>query len=266
VVAVSSDAEKVARAQAALAPLGGEARRLDVRDRAAFRELVRSVVAARGVVDYLFNNAGIAVLGEVRDHTDRDWDDLVDVNLRGVVNGVCAVYPQMIEQGAGHIVNMSSLGGIVATPFNAGYSATKFGVVGLSRALRYEAARYGVRVSVVCPAYVETGMAQSSRCRHLDRERLLREVPTPSDSAEHCAQAVLRGVAKNRAVITPHAASIMAWLHRYLPWITDLMMRKLTGTAARLRDSYEPAEGAAPTAHDMASPRPQASIHEGAII
>lgn len=252
-VAASSDAEKVKRTRAALAASGGEAHQLDVRDRAAFRELVRDVGSARGRVDYLFNNAGIAVLGEARDHTDQDWDDLLDVNLRGVVNGVCAVYPRMIEQGAGHIVNMASLGGIVATPFNSGYTATKFGIVGLSQALRFEAARYGVRVSVVCPAYVETGMAQSSRCRHLDRESVLREVPTRGDTAENCALAVLRGVAKNKDVITPHAASALVFVHRHMPWITRLMMRKLNGTAARLRDSYEP-DCAAPSRARIAQP------------
>lgn len=244
VIAASSDPAKVDRARVSLAPSGGEARQLDVRDRAAFRALVDSVVATFGRVDYLFNNAGIAVLGEARDHTDEDWDDLLDVNLRGVVNGVCAVYPRMIDQGSGHIVNMSSLGGLVATPFNAGYSATKFGVVGLSQALRFEAARYGVRVSVVCPAYIETPLAQTSRCRHLDRARVLREIPTPGETAGRCAEAVLRGVARNRGVITPHAASALAFVHRYTPWITSLMMRRFAGTVARIRDAYDVSEPA----------------------
>jgi NAD(P)-dependent dehydrogenase (short-subunit alcohol dehydrogenase family) len=244
VIAASSNPARVRRAGEALAPFGGEARQLDVRDRAAFRALVDTVVVAFGRVDYLFNNAGIAVLGEARDHTDEDWDDLLDVNLRGVVNGVCAVYPRMIDQGTGHIVNMSSLGGLVATPFNAGYTASKFGVVGLSQALRFEAARYGVRVSVVCPAYVETPLAQTSRCRHLDRARVLSEVPTPGETAERCAEAVLVGVARNRGMITPHAASAVAFVHRYIPWITSLMMRRLTGTVARIRDAYEVSEPA----------------------
>ena len=158
VVAASSDAEKVKRTRAALEASGGEAHQLDVRDRAAFRELVRDVGSARGRVDYLFNNAGIAVLGEARDHTDQDWDDLLDVNLRGVVNGVCAVYPRMIEQGAGHIVNMASLGGIVATPFNSGYTATKFAVRAVSEGLRQEAGDK-LRVTVISPGIVQTNFA-----------------------------------------------------------------------------------------------------------
>jgi NAD(P)-dependent dehydrogenase (short-subunit alcohol dehydrogenase family) len=238
VVVASSDATKVERAGASLATLGVSARRLDVRDRAAFRTLVEGVASTQGRVDYLFNSAGIAVLGEVRDHTDEDWDDLVDVNLRGVVNGIGAVYPRMIEQRSGHIVNVSSVGGFLATPFSAGYTATKFAVVGLSEALRLEAVRYGVHVSVVCPAQVDTPMAGTSRCRHLDREQLLRSMPTAAISAERCARSILRGVAKNRALITPHAASALAFAHRYAPWITRGMMRRVTETAARLRDAY----------------------------
>jgi short-subunit dehydrogenase len=166
------------------------------------------------------------------------------VNLRGVVNGVCAVYPRMIDQGSGHIVNMSSLGGLLATPFNAGYTATKFGVVGLSQALRFEAARYGVRVSVVCPAYVQTPLAQTTRCRHIDRARVLREVPSFGDTAEHCAEAVLRGVSRNRGMITPHAASALAFVHRFTPWITSLMMRRFAGNASRIRDACDVVEPA----------------------
>jgi NAD(P)-dependent dehydrogenase (short-subunit alcohol dehydrogenase family) len=242
VVVASSDPEKVKRAGASLADLGVSARQLDVRDRAAFRRLVNEVASACGRVDLLINSAGIAVLGEVRDHTDQDWDDLVDINLRGVINGVSAVYPLMIEQGSGQIVNVSSVGGFVATPFNAGYTATKFAVVGFSEALRLEAARYGVRVNVVCPAQVDTPMAVATRCRHIDREQLLRKVPSPVASAESCAQAVLRGVIKNRARITPHAASALALIHRLAPWITRLMMRRLTRTAAQLRDAYSDGE------------------------
>ena len=236
VIAASSDPAKVDRARECLAPSGGEARQLDVRDRTAFRALVDSVGATFGRIDYLFNNAGISVLGEARDHTDEDWDDLLDVNLRGVVNGVCAVYPRMIDQGSGHIVNTSSLGGLLATPFSVGYAASKFGVVGLSQALRFEAARYGVRVSVVCPAYVETPLAQTSRCRHLDRAMVLREVPKFGETAERCAEAILKGVARNQGMITPHAASALAFVHRYAPWLTTLMMRRFAGTVARIRD------------------------------
>jgi hypothetical protein len=99
-------------------------------------------------------------------------------------------------------------------------------------------------VSVVCPAYIETPLAQTSRCRHLDRARVLREIPTPGETAGRCAEAVLRGVARNRAVITPHAASALAFVHRYTPWITSLMMRRLAGTVARIRDAYDVSEPA----------------------
>src|SRR5262245_52643624 len=78
---------------------------LDVRSHASFQELVRDTVRRAGRIDYFFNNAGIAVGGEIADYAIEDWDDVIDVNLRGVVYGIQAVYPVMIAQRSGHIVN-----------------------------------------------------------------------------------------------------------------------------------------------------------------
>ena len=178
------------------------------------------------------------------------FDDLIDVNLRGVIHGVCAVYPHMVARRSGHIVNVASLGGLIGTPFGAGYTATKFGVVGLSQALRYEAERHGVRVSVACPAVVDTPMAENSRFRHIDRKLFLQGSPSPRDSSEHCAEVILRAVEKDHALVTPHAASVLAFLHRYMPWTTHKLMRRMAKRAAGLRDAYAaPSESAGDSAH-----------------
>src|SRR5207248_6593438 len=109
-----------------------------------------------GRLDLMVNNAGIGIGGETRELLLAHWDRIIDVNLRGVVHGVHAAYPVMIEQGSGHIVNTASLAGLLPSPGATPYAMTKHAVVGLSLSLRGEAAAYGVRVTAVCPGVVET--------------------------------------------------------------------------------------------------------------
>ena len=125
---------------------------LDVRSYLSFERAVAEAVQQSGRIDDLFNNAGIGVAGEVGSYTLDDWNDVFDVNLRGVVHGIQAVYPIMIGQRSGHIVNTASLAGLVTTAGQASYTATKLAVVAISKTLRVEAERHGVQVSVLCPA------------------------------------------------------------------------------------------------------------------
>src|ERR1700741_923028 len=129
---------------------------LDVRDYPSFERAVAEAVQQSGRIDYLFNNAGIGVGGEIDSYTLDDWNDVFDVNLRGVAHGIQAVYPIMIRQHSGHIVNTASMAGLVATPGQASYTATKHAVVAISKALRVEAERHGVQVSVLCPGAIRT--------------------------------------------------------------------------------------------------------------
>src|SRR5215472_3907198 len=148
-------AEDVARA---IREKGGRATacELDVCDLDAFTRSVDGIVKRTGHVDYLFNNAGIAVGGEVSTYKRADWDDVFDVNLRGVAYGIQAVYPHMVARGHGHIVNTASVAGLLPSPEAASYTASKHAVVGLSKALRLEGKRHGVRVSVLCPGVIRT--------------------------------------------------------------------------------------------------------------
>ncbi|MBL9026106.1 MAG: SDR family oxidoreductase [Myxococcales bacterium] len=129
---------------------------LDVRDFAANQRVVRDVVERAGRVDLFVANAGIAVGGEIDTYDASDWDDVFDVNLRGVAYGLQAVYPQMIEQRAGHFVATASMAGLVSAAGEASYTASKHAVVGLMKTLRVEGARHGVRASVLCPGAIET--------------------------------------------------------------------------------------------------------------
>ncbi len=211
---------------------------LDVRDAAAVADLIRQTAADHGRLDLIFNNAGIAVGGRVEELVLDHWDRVIDVNLRGVVHGVHAAYPLMLSQGFGHIVNTASLAGLVPGPMLAPYAAAKHAVVGLSLALRAEAAGRGVRVSVVCPGFVDTPLLSNvnpdlpQTKAGADAVALARLTGRLYD-ADSLAADVLRGVARNRAVIVAPARARLAWrMTRYAP---GLSMRALI--AAIQRDS-----------------------------
>ena len=132
------------------------ARESDVCDYSAVQALVDETVAKTGRLDYMFNNAGIAVGGMTHDLEVDDWDISIDVNIRGVTNGVQACYKLMVAQGFGHIVNTASMAGLIPSTNAVPYSTSKFAVVGLSQALRIEAEYRGVRVSALCPGAIQT--------------------------------------------------------------------------------------------------------------
>ena len=136
---------------------------LDVRDFGSYEKLVGATLERTGRIDYLFNNAGIGVGGEIDRYELRDWDDVFDVNLRGVAYGIHAVYPTMIRQGSGHIVNTASVAGLLPAAGEGSYVASKYAVVGLSKTLRIEAKQHGIRVSVLCPGVVRTPILTGGR-------------------------------------------------------------------------------------------------------
>ena len=127
VVLADRQAELAEQVASGIRARGGAATatELDVRDPHRFRKVVQSTKAETGRLDYLFNNAGIGVAAETRDLETADWDDVIDVNLRGVCHGILAAYPVMIEQGFGHIVNTASMAGLAPWPGMGSYIATK---------------------------------------------------------------------------------------------------------------------------------------------
>lgn len=175
VVVTDIDESRASEVATAIRGAGGQSARegLDVTDAEAFRGLVDRTIAEHGRLDYLFNNAGVGMTGEVRDLPEEAWDRIIDVNLRGVVHGVKAAYPRMIEQGSGHIFNMACIAGLVPFPMTAAYCATKHAVVALSTALRAEAAALGVRVSVICPGTIDTGMFDAIEYYRVDKRLIV---------------------------------------------------------------------------------------------
>jgi NAD(P)-dependent dehydrogenase (short-subunit alcohol dehydrogenase family) len=124
--------------------------------------LVGAVVRERGRLDYAVNNAGIAVHGELTDMTDSDYDRVLAVNLRGIFLGMRAQVRQMVEQGGGAIVNMASVAGLTGVRLIGVYTASKHGIVGLTKNTAMEYGGRGVRVNAVCPNAIRTPLAEAS--------------------------------------------------------------------------------------------------------
>jgi NAD(P)-dependent dehydrogenase (short-subunit alcohol dehydrogenase family) len=213
---------------------GGRAKavKVDVTDFLAVERLVQEAFEHTGRLDYIFNNAGIAIGGPVYLYGIEDWNQIIDVNLRGVINGIQAVYKLMIAQGFGHIINTASMAGLMPGPGNVVYTTTKHAVVGLSKSLRAEAAQMGVRVSVLCPGVIRTPILEGGKYGKMlidippEQMRPLWEKlkPMPPDLF---AKEALKSVAKNKAIIiVPSWWKRYWWMDRLSPSLGIFLSRK----------------------------------------
>jgi len=222
-------------------PAGPGEVHLDVRDREAFALVARGVVERYGRIDVFHNNAGIATAGTEREMSPQHWDDLIDVDLRGVVHGIQAVYPIMRAQGHGHIVNTGSLAGILPVPAMIPYSSVKAAVVSLSRALRVEARRHGVAVTVVCPAFVETPLLDHINPGMPDTWanrvgiRLITQVQGPPMDPDRLAGIVLDALPrKPETILAPRPLAQLAVLGERL---APGLVRRVSGLVLRRYES-----------------------------
>jgi NAD(P)-dependent dehydrogenase (short-subunit alcohol dehydrogenase family) len=186
---------------------------LDVTSAPDVAALVADVAAEHGSLDLMFNNAGISIGGETQELTLDHWNSIIDVNIRGVVHGVHAAYPVMVAQRSGHIVNTASMGGLMAAGLLTSYVMTKHAVVGLSLALRSEAAAFGVGVTAVCPSAVDTPILDKGAVgRFHGRDYFLKGqgVRRPLDPEVLAAQVLEAVVGNKPLLVTPRTARI-AW-------------------------------------------------------
>lgn len=134
---------------------------LNVTDKAEWKHVVDQVVAKHGRIDVLVNNAGILILTSLEDTTEEQWDKTFDINVKGVFFGTQAVLPAMQKAGAGSIVNISSIYGLVGAPMSAAYQATKGAVRLFTKATAVEYAPYNIRVNSVHPGVIDTPMTKN---------------------------------------------------------------------------------------------------------
>ncbi len=215
---------------------------LDVADAAAVRDLVDRTVAEHGRLDVMVNNAGVAIGGFLEELDERHWDKAIDVNLRGVVNGVVAAYAVMREQRSGHILNTASLAGLVPAPAMLPYTTTKHAVVGLSTGLRAEAASLGIQVSVLCPGFVDTPLLDEVYAAPASFEggsvrARVRLLQPRFLTAELTARRAVDGLAANIAVIPVGFLAHLTWRGlRYAPGITRAVIALQATAGRRLAD------------------------------
>ncbi len=176
----------------------------------------------------IFNNAGVGLAGQTEKMPVEDWNHLLDINLRGVVSGVTAAYPIMVEQGFGHIVNTASIAGLMPFLGIVAYAASKHAVVGLSMSLRLESLDHGVQVSAVCPGYIKTRIIEDSKLIGVNREKLMDKLPGwIGISPDKCARRILKGVRRRKAIFTVTVfARVVWWLMRLSPNLVIWLQRQ----------------------------------------
>lgn len=220
-------AEEAARA---ILAAGGTASAVwvDVCHAAAVQGLVDDMVKRYGRLDLIFNNAGIGVGGELHELSLEHWRAAIEVNLMGVVHGVAAAYPVMVRQGAGQIVNIASLAGLIASPGLGPYATAKGAVVSLTNALRAEGEALGVRANVVCPGFVDTAIYDHAVGAKLDKKELLDKLALPLIPAKEAALTILRGVERNQGMIVfPRHARWLWRLTRWRPGLLSPLQRRM---------------------------------------
>jgi NAD(P)-dependent dehydrogenase (short-subunit alcohol dehydrogenase family) len=215
VIVADIDFTRAQQLSSEISASGGLARaaHLDVTNQELVQTLLSDISTEYGRIDYMFNNAAAtATRGNLSELPVELWRRMIDVNIMGVVYGTLAAYPIMARQGFGHIVNISSLAGLIGYPTNIPYSATKSAVVNLSVSLRMEAADLGVKISVVCPGPIH------GQVKH----------PIRLIGVDEAARRILNGVMQNRAIIVfPLLARILWWLYRISPRFLFPLGRKL---------------------------------------
>lgn len=180
--------------------------RLDVRDRQATKEYAASVHAQFGRVNVVFNNAGVALHGEFEETSYEQFEWVMDVNFWGVVHGTKQFLPYLVESGDGHIVNISSLFGLMGMPGQSAYNASKFAVRGFTEALRVEmlVAKHPVQVSCVHPGGIKTAIARNARTTDAHDPVQVAELfdkKLARTTADKAAQIIVDGMLANKARI-----------------------------------------------------------------
>lgn len=217
-----------------------EAHTLDVTDAEAVRALADKIYAKDGRVDLLFNNAGIGHAALMADTQLEDWRSVLEVNVMGVVNGIHAFLPRMVQQStAAHIVNTASGAGLIPHPKMAAYCASKHAVVGLSTSLSAELHDSNVRVTILCPGVINTAIVKNTKMRGETRTHQSQAIEfyEKNGAAPHKVAIDLLNDVRNAKLfcLSPRTEVGIGWLlYRLSPGLAIRLMRaqinKILGT------------------------------------
>lgn len=208
----------------------------DLSDPKQITGAVNALVAAWGRLDILVNNAGTLYYGPTQKMTGDQWNHILSVNLLAPIQLVCELLPILTAQAETHIVNVSSIFGLVPMRKIAAYQTSKFGLVGFSAAIRAEYNRHGCGVTALCPGFVRTAMINEFVAAGPDqRDRVPAWICT---SAEEVAKQAIRAIRRNKAlvVISP-MAHLLWWFARVSPGLFDWVVRQGWRRTRPLRNS-----------------------------
>ncbi|KUI20581.1 short-chain dehydrogenase [Mycobacterium sp. GA-1285] len=230
------DAEGLEKTVAEARSLGAEVaeyRALDISDYEAVVAFADDIHSRHPAMDIVMNIAGVSAWGTVSTLTHQHWKSMVDINLMGPIHVIEAFVPRMVAAGTGgHIVNVSSAAGLVALPWHAAYSASKYGLRGMSEVLRFDLARHRIGVSVVVPGAVKTPLVQTVQIAGVDREdprvkKWTGRFSGHAVSPEHAAECILKGVRRNRFLIyTSPDIRALYLFKRTMWWPYSVAMRQ----------------------------------------
>ncbi len=204
---------------------------LDVADREAFEAFAGQVIADHGEVHALFSNAGVTLVDSVESQSYEDFNWLMNINFWGVVHGTRAFLPHLQRVDEAHIVNISSVFGLMAVPMQSAYNSSKFAVRGFTEALKMEMAGSHIQVSCVHPGGIKTGIARNSRINEKTTGVSLEEFGAGFDAkasttADQAAAIIIRGVLKNkRRILVGNDARVLSLVTRLFPGSYEKLLR-----------------------------------------
>jgi NAD(P)-dependent dehydrogenase (short-subunit alcohol dehydrogenase family) len=212
----------------------------DISDHDAVRAMCAEITESHGAMDVVMNIAGIASWGTIQAMPHSTWQRVIDVNLLGPISVLEYLVPPMIEAGrGGQVVNVSSAAGIIGMPWHAAYSASKFGLRGVSEVLRFDLRQHGIGVSLVCPGGVATPLTETVHIDGIDKAspRFLKaqaHFRKRAVSPEQAAEAIIKGVQRNRYwVYTSNDIRMAHAAQRLCPPLYVALMRGLNAGANR---------------------------------
>lgn len=212
----------------------------DLTDRDAVAALAERVRAEHGSVDAVFNVAGVSTWGPIEELPAAEWSRMIEINLRGPIAVLEHFVPPMIEAGrGGQIVNVASAAALFGLPWHAAYSASKFGLRGVSEVLRFDLRRHGIGVTLVCPGAVRTPLVGTMRLYGADREapavqRLVKRFERHAIAPERAAEKIVRGAERDRyLVFTSFDVRLGHWAQRWCPPLYELAMRRMNDELVR---------------------------------
>ncbi len=216
-------------------------RALDIADIDAVRAFAEAIARDHGSMDVVMNIAGISVWGTVDRLEHKHWRKVIEIDLMGPIHVIeCFLPPMMAAGRGGHLVNVSSAAGLFGLPWHAAYSASKFGLRGISEVLRFDLEHHGIGVSLVCPGGVRTGLVQTIEVVGVDMntpraQRMRKRFEQHAVTPERAAAAILDGIKHNRyLVFTSHDIRIGHWFQRVFPWGYETAMRRLNRQLQRM--------------------------------